>query len=167
MIPRAIHTLSEAKAPFTFVEHGPLEMSSCFSGLGTPEVAGESIVEALRIRFKDKISLVSNVAFDINKLSRSVLIQDRSIGAVGGDLLDLWPRHIRERLTDGFDAFDDLVSFATSNAASLNDRFWCYRSEAYQRVRLGHIHIAGSPCTDFSSMGKRRGFGGSNNYSVC
>ena len=29
--PRAIHTLLEAKAPFTFVGHGPLEMSSCFS----------------------------------------------------------------------------------------------------------------------------------------
>ena len=65
--PRAIHTLVGAKAPFTFVRHGPLEMSSCFSGLGTPEVAGESLVGALRVRFKDGISLVSNVAFDINK----------------------------------------------------------------------------------------------------
>ena len=59
----------------------------------------------------------------IHKSSRSVLIQDRSIGAVGGDLLDLWPMHIRDRLDDGFDTFDDLVSFATSNAASLSDVF--------------------------------------------
>ena len=126
--PRAIHTLLEAKAPFTFVGHGPLEMSSCFSGLGTPEVAGESLVDALRVRFMDRISLVSNVAFDIHNSSRSVLIQDRSIGAVGGDLLDLWPMHIRERLTDGFDTFGDLVKFAISNASSLNDSFWCYKS---------------------------------------
>ena len=59
-------------------------MSSCFSGLGTPEEAGESLVDAMRIRFGDGISLVSNAAFDINKSSRSVLIQDQSIGAVGG-----------------------------------------------------------------------------------
>ena len=77
--PWAIHTLTEAKAPFSYVGHGPLEMSSCFSGLETPEVADESLVDAMRLRFNDRIFLVSNAAFDINKSSRSVLIQDQSI----------------------------------------------------------------------------------------
>ena len=85
----------------------------------------------MRERFPDGMSLLSNSAFDIHTSSLSLFVQDQSIRAVGGDVLDLWPMHIRERLSDGFDTFDDLVSFVTSNAVSLNDSFWCYRSEAY------------------------------------
>ena len=75
-------------------------------------------------------------------------------------MLGLWPDEIRDRLTSGFDSLAKLSRYANDVSRHMSSYYWCHRSGRDQQITLGHIHVAGSPCTDFSSMGKQRGFEG-------
>ena len=147
-------------APLKLLDTHELKLSSCFSGLGTPEVCVEALVNAFRSNHSVGASVSSALAFDLCKASRTVLCADPCVGGVGADLLDLWPEDVRHRIVSGFDSLADLARYAKGQSHRLRAKFWCHRAGHRQELDLGHIHVAGSPCTDFSSMGKRRGFGG-------
>ena len=156
----SVECLVEAGAQFPLAKCGGLSISTCFSGLGTPEVCAEALVTALRSRSGIDVDIKSVLAFDLSPASRKVLISDPCISAVGADLLGLWPAAVRERLARGFDTLQDLFRYAVGVSTSLRLTFWCHASQSEKGIDLGQIHVAGSPCTDFSTMGKRRGFRG-------
>ena len=62
----------------------------------------EFVVDAFKPCLNSEVTVSSGLAFDLNKASQAVLCADARIGEVGADLLDLWPKKVRNRFTAGF-----------------------------------------------------------------
>ncbi len=78
----------------------------------------------------------------------------------GGDLLSLWPSHVRERLRTPFASFGALRSYLESNAGQLSAGFSCADTGRSVAIDLGAVHCGGNPCKDWSLLGKRQGVEG-------
>ena len=73
-----------------------------------------------------------------------------------GDILDLLPTDIRDKLSQHRLEFDELVTMIVRDAPTLNLALISPTADCFVSSLLGHIHVAGVPCTDFSLMGKRQ-----------
>jgi hypothetical protein len=136
-----------------------VRLSTCFSGLGTAELCSRTLNGVFAKRGLG-LHFQTDGAFELDASARKVLGNDALGGFCGGNLLDLWPEPVRERLNQGFGSFPLLGSYLTRNAARLAASAVCPDTGRRWTIDLGDIHCGGNPCTDWSALGNRQGLEG-------
>ena len=118
-----------------------LRTSTAFSGIGCPEIAGKAIEHAA-----GRGLFVPLAAIEKDHFARAVLADHASPVPCGADILQWLPPDVRARaLIMSGDTLRDLL---LGNTFSPNMCGADRKSYVY-----GDLHIAGSPCIDFSPMG--------------
>jgi len=95
--------------------------------------------------------------FEIKRQARCLSQAMVPEASFGGDLLALWPPHIKDRLEQPFVSFEALRSFLDGNADWLGSDAVCPDTGRVWTTDLGDIHCGGNPCTDWSLIGKQQG----------
>ena len=134
-------------------------VSTAFSGIGAAEVALGTIERGLATAGMQELSVRSLFAVEINTECQIELqCLATKPDCIYADMVELIAPGIREHMREYGHRlrFDDLVQlakkpkFATAHASCMIHRNTCTAQRA-------SLHVAGTPCVDYSSSGKRSG----------
>jgi len=136
-----------------------LTMSTCFSGIGCPEVTLGCITHGLR-QFVD-----SNVpdpphefACDMRGANREELMMlTGSDCCIFGNVEDFLPEALQVLKSEAHRMELDDLSAIFSRQNSVLDTGFCWRHKQRCTCRRATVHVAGPPCPAFSSLGKHQG----------
>ena len=146
-------------------------VSISFSGIGTPEYSRTALLHALAsftgnasLATKAKASHADSWACELEAESRyELMMQDLGPRHVYGDINGFIHIGFQEDLMRNGSRlnYDDMLRMFRSTYTKLISRkAWCYRCSAYCTAVRCVLHVAGTPCIAWSTMGTRCGASG-------
>ena len=147
--------------------------SGVFSGIGSAELA-HGIIDKTADRFIDSLPahdrplLGPMTSFSAWGIERDHSCQEALIAhpfgpeCIFSDVLDILPP--QARLACGLDGGTELQAAQLKEViikSKVDLSAWCVRHGRKCRLQRTHMHVAGTPCINHSSMGKRELFSGS------
>jgi hypothetical protein len=127
-----------------------LRVSTSFSGAGTIEIGMHHLKIAVASELGHTFEPTSVSACDINKFCQELLV--RHAPHVFQDVMDRLPEKMHKSL--GQSSPQDTMG--TIARARLRTRSWCTVCNKLCQVPVSDFDMSGSPCTDWSMIGKRR-----------
>lgn len=132
------------------------QLSTHFSGIGTPELALKVLWHAAQ-RCGVVVGPFEPVsACDTNATCRNMLAaaMEGTDGCVFGNILDRLPGAVRDQV-------ENLGDFEEQRRAILRvglaPRAFCYRGKSLAHCPKATVDMSGSPCTDYSILGDQQG----------
>jgi len=139
-----------------------LSLSTSFSGIGAPEHAHDALCKALALRSGKTIRQHHLFAIDWNAGCRTELAQCPSPPqCIFGDIHGWLHARVQSKVVAQLKSFtlEQLMAIVT-HANGLATTCYCHQHQTECPLRMATIHVAGPPCTDWSSFGSRLGEGG-------
>ena len=145
------------------VLHGRVwRVSSACSGVGTEVVAARMISYAYQKMLDNNgqdlraVHFEHTWAVEKNKAAQEELLCLRPNDCLFENLLDFLPPHLR-RMMETMPSSQQREVLST---AKLQSSAWCINHGKHCPATTCHIHVAGTPCTDHSKLGKNSQFQG-------
>ena len=168
--------LMPARSVAQLVTSRRLTTSSCFSGMGTPEIADAIISNSVQEFIKhywdaswgdipEGLDTSCAYAADFDAKCREELLVVPGMTCpqhVFGDVREFVAQDLRQAV--GLDGgvplmpseLREKMRAARHRKAAVRHQAWCYKCGKECRVTRTHIHTAGSPCVDHSMMNQKR-----------
>jgi len=134
-------------------------MSTAFSGIGAPEHAHNALCKALGTRIGREVHQSHAYAIEWNAGCRAELARCPApplciFSDMHGFLHDTILKHVLHCVQDlSLQELMDLIV----HPKALKDTCYCYQHRQLCSLRAVDLHVAGPPCTDWSSFGDRLG----------
>ncbi len=144
-----------------------ITVSTCFSGIGAPEMACSVIESTLRDHFRRASSMSSiqtttlefefDWACEWSTQCQNVLLANPHFhGNLFGNVLDFLPSKLKRKVdkhttSDVISIKDEIIYAPTKR------KLYCHRNGKHMPVARSMLHIAGSPCVDHTTYGKQEG----------
>ena len=138
--------------------------STCFSGIGAPETGSGIFTAAVTAALGEDLGfeIQPKWAVELKQQAQQVLMSmPHPPEHVHQDVLDFLPKRLRRQVDKAMTTppLSNELKHQISSCA-LQRSQWCVRSGTYVDVPRTEQHIAGSPCTEHSHLGKQVGLGG-------
>ena len=169
-----------ARSVAQLVANRRLTTSSCFSGMGTPEIADAIISNSVQEFIKHHwdaswgdipegpeggldTSCAYAADFDAKCREELLAVPGKTCPQhVFGDVREVVAQDIRQAV--GLDGgvplmpseLREKMRSARNRTAAVRRQAWCYKCGKECRVTRTHVHTAGSPCVDHSMMNQKR-----------
>ena len=137
-------------------------LSTEFSGIDTPATAfmmiGASLCQELRMDASHVPSPANMFAVELSAQAREELLRHPHCpDHVYGDINNFWRPHVASQLDNllaSDEATDRVLLPLMQKRQATSRKAWCFKhGRMCEADRAAHLHVAGTPCTDWSQRG--------------